>query len=91
MSSHWCLSSRAVGFPLIETIVFDTGETLTRDDRYWASWADRIGVPRRTLSALVGAVVAEASTTRKPYGSFGRASTSQPNTAPVKRSAVEHT
>jgi FMN hydrolase / 5-amino-6-(5-phospho-D-ribitylamino)uracil phosphatase len=43
---------------VIQTFVFDVGETLTRDDRYWASWADWLGVPRHTLSALVGAVVA---------------------------------
>jgi len=43
----------------IETIVFDVGETITRDDRYWASWADWLNVPRHTLSALVGAVVAQ--------------------------------
>ncbi|QFR97521.1 HAD-IA family hydrolase [Streptomyces tsukubensis] len=41
----------------METIVFDVGETLTKDDRHWASWADWIGVPRHTLSALVGAAV----------------------------------
>lgn len=39
--------------------MFDVGETLTRDDRYWASWADWLGIPRHTLSALVGAVVAQ--------------------------------
>ncbi|MGW0532350.1 HAD family hydrolase [Streptomyces sp. NPDC003032] len=44
---------------MIETIVFDVGETLTKDDRYWASWADWLKVPRHTLSALVGAVVAQ--------------------------------
>lgn len=44
---------------MIETIVFDIGETLTRDDRYWALWADWLGIPRHTLSALVGAVVAQ--------------------------------
>lgn len=44
---------------MIETIVLDIGETLVRDDRYWASWADWLGVPRHTLSALVGAVVAQ--------------------------------
>ncbi|AVH58974.1 MULTISPECIES: HAD family hydrolase [Streptomyces] len=43
----------------METIVFDVGETITRDDRYWGSWADWLGVPRHTLSALVGAVVAQ--------------------------------
>ncbi|MGW1868398.1 HAD family hydrolase [Streptomyces mauvecolor] len=44
---------------MIETIVLDMGETLVRDDRYWASWADWIGVPRHTLAALVGAVVTQ--------------------------------
>ncbi|WP_435251713.1 HAD family hydrolase [Streptomyces tendae] len=44
---------------MIETIVFDVGETITRDDRYWATWADWLAVPRHTLSALVGAVVAQ--------------------------------
>ncbi|ARP74032.1 hydrolase [Streptomyces pluripotens] len=42
----------------METVVFDVGETITRDDRYWASWADWLEVPRHTLSALVGAIVA---------------------------------
>lgn len=43
----------------METIVFDIGETLIRDDRYWASWANWLGVPPHTLSALVGAAVAQ--------------------------------
>ncbi|MEU4578906.1 HAD family hydrolase [Nonomuraea sp. NPDC023979] len=41
------------------TFAFDVGETIVRDDRYWASWADWLDVPRHTLSALVGAVVAQ--------------------------------
>ncbi|MFC4898480.1 HAD family hydrolase [Streptosporangium amethystogenes subsp. fukuiense] len=40
------------------TVVFDIGETLVRDDRYWGSLADWLNVPRHTLSALVGAVTA---------------------------------
>lgn len=44
---------------MIETIVLDIGETITRDDRYWHAWADWLGIPRHTLSALVGAVVAQ--------------------------------
>ena len=44
---------------MIETIAFDIGETLTRDDRYWAAWADWLEVPRHTLAALVGAVTAQ--------------------------------
>ncbi|MGP3926264.1 HAD family hydrolase [Streptomyces sp. 8N616] len=43
----------------IEAVAFDIGETLVCDDRYWASWAEWLGVPRHALSALVGAVVAQ--------------------------------
>ncbi|MGW7435338.1 HAD family hydrolase [Streptomyces sp. NPDC054849] len=44
---------------MIRTVVFDVGETLTKDDRYWATWADWLRVPRHTLSALVGSVVVD--------------------------------
>ncbi|MFJ2264273.1 HAD family hydrolase [Streptomyces sp. NPDC087844] len=44
---------------MIATIVLDVGETIARDDRYWNSWADWLDIPRHTLSALVGAVVAQ--------------------------------
>lgn len=44
---------------MIRTVVLDVGETLTRDDRYWNSWADWLGVSRHTLSALVGAMVVD--------------------------------
>ncbi|MER6350105.1 HAD family hydrolase [Streptomyces sp. NPDC001595] len=44
---------------MIRAVIFDVGETITRDDRYWASWADWLNVPRHTVSALVGAVVAQ--------------------------------
>lgn len=44
---------------MIETIVLDVGETLTRDDRYWATWADWLGIPSHTISALVGAAVVQ--------------------------------
>ncbi|GAB2571353.1 hypothetical protein GCM10027168_00050 [Streptomyces capparidis] len=38
-------------------MVFDVGETLVADDRHWGMWADWLGVPRNTVSALVAAVV----------------------------------
>ena len=44
---------------MVRAVVFDVGETLIRDDRYLASWADWLGVPQHTMSALVGAVVAQ--------------------------------
>ncbi|WP_327235593.1 HAD family hydrolase [Streptomyces sp. NBC_01317] len=44
---------------MIRAVVFDIGETLVRDDRYWGSWADWLGASRHTVSAVVGAVVAQ--------------------------------
>lgn len=43
---------------MIRSVVFDVGETLLKDDREWGAWADWIGVPRHTVSAVVGAVTA---------------------------------
>jgi hypothetical protein len=42
----------------IRAVVVDVGETITSDTTFWSLWADWIGVPRHTLSALVGAVTA---------------------------------
>ncbi|MGC0415956.1 HAD family hydrolase [Embleya sp. AB8] len=43
---------------MIKSVVFDVGETLTSDARFWGRWAEWIGVPPHTMSALVGAVTA---------------------------------
>ncbi|SEG53503.1 haloacid dehalogenase superfamily, subfamily IA, variant 3 with third motif having DD or ED/haloacid dehalogenase superfamily, subfamily IA, variant 1 with third motif having Dx(3-4)D or Dx(3-4)E [Actinacidiphila yanglinensis] len=42
---------------MIKAVALDIGETLVSDTRFWAGWADWLGVPRHTVSALVGAVV----------------------------------
>ncbi|MEU6058035.1 HAD family hydrolase [Streptomyces sp. NPDC047097] len=44
---------------MIRAVALDVGETLVRDDRHWGDWADWLSVPRHTLSALIGAVVAQ--------------------------------
>ncbi|MBB1245538.1 HAD family hydrolase [Streptomyces durbertensis] len=44
---------------MIRAIALDIGETLTRDDRHYGSWADWLGVDRHTFSALVGALVSQ--------------------------------
>ncbi|MFF8787310.1 HAD family hydrolase [Streptomyces sp. NPDC015125] len=44
---------------MIRVVAFDVGETLVKDDRGWGAWAGWLGVNRHTLSALVGAVVAQ--------------------------------
>jgi FMN phosphatase YigB (HAD superfamily) len=42
---------------MIRSVVFDVGETLLDDTSEWGRWADWIGVPRHTFSAVMGAVV----------------------------------
>lgn len=44
---------------MIRAVILDVGETLIRDDRTWGDWADWLDIPRHTMSALVGAVVAQ--------------------------------
>lgn len=44
---------------MIRSVVFDVGETLIDDTREFNAWADWIGVPPHTLSALIGIVVAQ--------------------------------
>ncbi len=42
----------------IVSVVFDVGETLLDDTREYGAWADWIGVPRHTFSAIFGVVTA---------------------------------
>lgn len=44
---------------MTRSVVFDIGETLLDDTREWGAWAEWIGVPRHTFSALLGAVTAQ--------------------------------
>ena len=41
----------------VRMICFDVGETLVDETEVWGSWADRLGVPRLTFFAALGAVI----------------------------------
>ena len=43
---------------VIDAVVFDVGETLIDETREYGTWADWLGVPRHTFSAVFGAVIA---------------------------------
>jgi hypothetical protein len=47
----------------IRAVWFDVGETLIDEGREYGTWADWLGVPRHTFSAMFGAVIALAGTT----------------------------
>ena len=42
----------------IRAVVFDVGETLVDESRAWGEWADWLGIPRLTLFAVLGGVIA---------------------------------
>lgn len=44
---------------MIRSVVFDVGETLLDDTAEFGRWADWIGVPRHTFSAVLGIVTAQ--------------------------------
>jgi FMN phosphatase YigB (HAD superfamily) len=42
----------------IRAVVFDVGETIVDESRAWGEWADWLGIPRLTLFAVLGGVIA---------------------------------
>ncbi|WIM95747.1 HAD family hydrolase [Actinoplanes oblitus] len=44
---------------MIRAVVFDVGECLVNETREYGTWADWLGVPRHTFSAVFGAVIAQ--------------------------------
>lgn len=44
-------------------VVFDLGETLVDETEHWGRWAHHLGVPRLTLFAVLGAMIAQ----RRPH------------------------
>ena len=50
--------------------MFDVGETLVDETRAWSGWADRIGVPRLTFMAALGAVLARGGSHREVFELF---------------------
>lgn len=66
---HW-KSARGVEGPVIRSVVFDVGETLLDDTREWGRWADWIGVPLHTFSAVLGAVTAAGRNNAETFQYF---------------------
>ncbi|WP_432168650.1 HAD family hydrolase [Streptomyces sp. bgisy031] len=54
----------------IAAVVFDVGETLRDDTGEFGAWADWLGVPRHTFSAVLGAVRARGGSTNDVFQYF---------------------
>lgn len=55
---------------MIEAVVFDVGETLVDESREYGTWADWLGVPRHSFSAVFGAVIALGMDYREAFQYF---------------------
>ena len=55
---------------MIDAVVFDVGETLIDETSQHGAWADWLGVPRHTFSAVLGAMVATGREFRDVFGYF---------------------
>lgn len=55
---------------VIAAVVFDVGECLVDESREYGSWADWLGVPRHTFSAVFGAVIARGLDHREVFQVF---------------------
>lgn len=54
----------------IDTVVFDVGEVLIDESTEYGTWADWLGVPRHTFSAMFGAVIARGEDYRQVFQHF---------------------
>ncbi|WP_328383919.1 HAD family hydrolase [Micromonospora zamorensis] len=55
---------------MINAIVFDVGGTILDESHEFAAWADWLGVPRHTFSAVFGAVIARGLDYQETFRAF---------------------
>jgi HAD superfamily hydrolase (TIGR01549 family) len=55
---------------LIRAVWFDVGEVLINETREYGTWADWLGIPRHTFSAMFGAVIARGEDYRQVFQYF---------------------
>lgn len=64
-------SPSEVPLPSKRWVCLDVGETMIDETRIWSTWADVIGVPRLTLMAVLGAVIARGGEHHDAFASLG--------------------
>src|SRR2546430_12708796 len=54
----------------LRAVFFDVGETIVDESREYGTWADWLGIPRHTFSAVFGAVIARGGDYRETFQYF---------------------
>jgi HAD superfamily hydrolase (TIGR01549 family) len=65
------MNDRAAAPRPIRAVYFDVGETLINESTEYGTWADWLGVPRHTFSAVFGQVIAQGQDYREVFQHFG--------------------
>ncbi|WP_202485277.1 HAD family hydrolase [Streptomyces sp. SID4985] len=55
---------------MMRAVIFDVGECLVDETAEWGAWADWLGVPRHTFSAVFGTVAARGGDWREVFEEF---------------------
>jgi FMN phosphatase YigB (HAD superfamily) len=55
---------------VIDAVFFDVGGTILDESREFDTWADWLGIPRHTFSAVFGAVIARGLDYRETFRAF---------------------
>ncbi len=55
---------------VIQAVFFDVGEAIVDETREYGTWADWLGIPRHTFSAVFGAVIARGGDYRETFQHF---------------------
>src|SRR2546426_11643596 len=70
MMGNVALQPGGTPVPKIQAVFFDVGECLVDETREYGTWADWLGVPRHTFSAVFGAVIARGGDYRETFQHF---------------------
>src|SRR4029453_15591975 len=54
----------------VRAVFFDVGEVLVNESTEYGTWADWLGIPRHTFSAMFGAVIARGEDYRRVVQHF---------------------
>jgi HAD superfamily hydrolase (TIGR01662 family) len=55
---------------MINSVFFDVGETIVDESREYGTWADWLGIPRHTFSAMFGTIIGQGLDYRETFQRF---------------------
>ena len=70
IEAHRAIGKQEAYTVAVEAVFFDVGEVLVNETREYGTWADWLGIPRHTFSAVFGATIAQGKDYRDTFQVF---------------------